>query len=92
MEGRKTYSVRNSATGQMSRVQQDLATSSRYLRLKEHNGETIQRIVPKERVPHICVVGAGISALKCAEVLGQNGIKVTIFEARNRIGGRVCGW
>lgn len=40
--------------------------------------------------PHICIVGAGISGLRCAEVLLKHGIRVTIFEARDRIGGRVC--
>jgi NADPH-dependent 2,4-dienoyl-CoA reductase/sulfur reductase-like enzyme len=39
--------------------------------------------------PHICVVGAGIAGLRCAEILLIHGIKVTILEARNRIGGRV---
>ena len=38
-----------------------------------------------------CVVGAGISGLRCAEVLAQQGLKVTILEGRDRIGGRV-GW
>ncbi|KAH7355104.1 hypothetical protein BKA65DRAFT_497666 [Rhexocercosporidium sp. MPI-PUGE-AT-0058] len=40
--------------------------------------------------PNICVVGAGISGLRCAEVLVQNGCRVTILEARDRIGGRIC--
>lgn len=39
--------------------------------------------------PHICVVGAGISGLRCADILLQQGFQVTILEARNRIGGRV---
>lgn len=39
--------------------------------------------------PHVCIVGAGISGLKCAEHLIRHGIKVTIIEARDRIGGRV---
>ena len=37
----------------------------------------------------VCIVGAGISGLRCAEVLTQQGLKVTILEGRNRIGGRV---
>lgn len=40
--------------------------------------------------PHVCVVGAGASGLRCAEILLENGWQVTILEARNRIGGRVC--
>ncbi|KAJ7052579.1 hypothetical protein C8F01DRAFT_1170479 [Mycena amicta] len=40
--------------------------------------------------PHICVVGAGISGLRCADVLLSKGFQVTILEARDRIGGRIC--
>ncbi|KAJ5276703.1 hypothetical protein N7524_002856 [Penicillium chrysogenum] len=39
--------------------------------------------------PHIGIVGAGISGLRCADILIQNGARVTILEARDRIGGRV---
>lgn len=39
--------------------------------------------------PHVCVVGAGISGLRCAQHLIHHGMEVTIIEARNRIGGRV---
>lgn len=41
------------------------------------------------KFPHVGIVGAGISGLRCADVLLQNGAKVTILEARARIGGRV---
>lgn len=49
----------------------------------------LRRTVPKDHVPHVCVVGAGMAGLRCAEVLIKNGIKVTIVEGRDRIGGRV---
>jgi len=39
---------------------------------------------------HIGIVGAGISGLRCADILLQNGFQVTILEARDRIGGKVC--
>ena len=39
--------------------------------------------------PHICIIGAGVSGLRCATVLLANSFDVTIIEARNRIGGRV---
>lgn len=39
--------------------------------------------------PHVCVVGAGPSGLRCASVLLEQSYDVTIIEARNRIGGRV---
>lgn len=38
---------------------------------------------------HVGIVGAGFAGLRCADVLLQHGHKVTIFEARNRVGGRV---
>ena len=41
------------------------------------------------RAPHVCIVGAGVAGLRCAEVLLENDIDVTILEARDRIGGRV---
>jgi len=37
----------------------------------------------------VAVIGAGVSGLRCADVLTRAGTHVTIFEARNRIGGRV---
>jgi monoamine oxidase len=40
--------------------------------------------------PHVGVIGAGLSGLRCADILVQNGARVTILEARNRVGGRVC--
>ncbi|KAI2626938.1 FAD/NAD(P)-binding domain-containing protein [Hypomontagnella submonticulosa] len=40
--------------------------------------------------PHVGIVGAGISGLRCADILLSHGFKVTILEARNRIGGRIC--
>ena len=40
--------------------------------------------------PHrVAIVGAGLSGLRCADILAEKGFKVTIFEGRNRIGGRV---
>ncbi|APA07616.1 hypothetical protein sscle_03g023860 [Sclerotinia sclerotiorum 1980 UF-70] len=39
--------------------------------------------------PRICIVGAGLSGLRCADILLQHGFDVTILEGRDRIGGRV---
>ena len=44
----------------------------------------------KGKIPNIAIIGAGISGLRCADLLIKSGAKVTIFEARDRIGGRVC--
>lgn len=49
----------------------------------------ICRALPKGRVPHVCIIGAGFAGLRCADVLCQKGLKVTILEGRDRIGGRV---
>ena len=51
--------------------------------------EMLRRLLPADRVPHVCVVGAGMTGLRCAEVLIKNGIKVDILEGRGRLGGRV---
>lgn len=42
------------------------------------------------KLPHVCVIGAGFAGLRCAEILSEAGITVTILEGRDRIGGRVC--
>ncbi|KAJ5054330.1 uncharacterized protein L3040_000606 [Drepanopeziza brunnea f. sp. 'multigermtubi'] len=39
--------------------------------------------------PTVCIVGAGISGLRCADILLKQGFDVSILEARDRIGGRV---
>ncbi|GAB7340300.1 hypothetical protein MBLNU457_6756t1 [Dothideomycetes sp. NU457] len=39
---------------------------------------------------NVGIVGAGFAGLRCADVLLQHGHKVTIFEARDRVGGRVA--
>lgn len=52
-------------------------------------GGMIRRVFVNGRKPHVCVVGAGMAGLRCAKVLSDKGIKVTIFEARDRVGGRV---
>ncbi|KAL9101063.1 MAG: hypothetical protein Q9163_003637 [Psora crenata] len=52
-------------------------------------GKLIRRVVANGRIPHVCVVGAGMAGLRCAKILSDKGIKTTIFEARDRVGGRV---
>lgn len=75
----------------MTRMQKDLSSSPHqedYLETNGANSQMLRRAV--ERVPHVCIVGAGVAGLRCADVLLQHGVKVTILEGRDRIGGRVC--
>ncbi|RDW62679.1 flavin containing amine oxidoreductase [Coleophoma crateriformis] len=50
----------------------------------------LRRTFSVSNPPHIGIIGAGVSGLRCADILLQNGFKVTILEARDRIGGRLC--
>ncbi|MEI6701574.1 MAG: FAD-dependent oxidoreductase, partial [Actinomycetota bacterium] len=38
----------------------------------------------------VAIVGAGLAGLRCAQVLSASGIDVRIFEASDRVGGRVA--
>ncbi|KAL8946213.1 MAG: hypothetical protein Q9222_007364, partial [Ikaeria aurantiellina] len=91
MESRAKYSRTYRPPGPMSRTIQDLAA---YLRpsnsAEDSNPEfMLRRLLPKGRKPRVCVVGAGIAGLRCAQYLGEKGVDVIIFEARDRVGGRV---
>ena len=37
----------------------------------------------------VLVIGAGLSGLRCADLLARRGFEVEIFEATDRVGGRV---
>jgi heterodisulfide reductase subunit A-like polyferredoxin len=65
-----------------SKMANDLA------KLKDiEGGNTISETLKSKRV---CIVGAGVAGMRCAEVLIDGGMDVTVLEARNRVGGRVC--
>ncbi|KAF2262849.1 FAD/NAD(P)-binding domain-containing protein [Lojkania enalia] len=76
----------------MSRMQEDLSGSPHQDNYLEASiaGESpmISRTIG--RIPHVCVVGAGVAGLRCADVLLQHGVKVTVLEGRDRVGGRLC--
>lgn len=44
---------------------------------------------PKKKPQSVVIIGAGFSGLTAAHLLRKAGVRVTVLEARNRIGGRV---
>ena len=88
---RETYKT----AGQISFMEQDLLDYSTDFKSSfkpihpDHRYNEVLR--DKKENLHVCVVGAGFAGLRCAEVLIETGIQVTILEARDRIGGRVSG-
>ncbi|KAK4506718.1 hypothetical protein PRZ48_000451 [Zasmidium cellare] len=70
----------------MSRIKTDL--NNRH----SHNdaNDMLRTAVAKSRQISVGIVGAGFAGLRCADVLLRHGFKVTVLEARNRLGGRVA--
>ena len=93
MESRAHSSKAYTTEGRASRMMQDLSICSRYLnhsnRVPLENTEKVYTRDLEVLELRVGVIGAGIAGLRCAEVLIEKGIHVTILEARDRIGGRV---
>ena len=49
----------------------------------------LRPLAVKGQKPRVAIVGAGFAGLRAADILLGRGVHVTIFEARNRVGGRV---
>jgi ribulose 1,5-bisphosphate synthetase/thiazole synthase len=74
----------------MSRIQKDLQDRDRVSTARESDRDMFRTATAKTRQIRVGIVGAGLAGLRCADVLLQHGVHVTIFEARNRLGGRVA--
>lgn len=79
----------------MTRVQQDLAVDLHASSTSSHTDgvdqtKMLRRLAAKTRKPKVAIVGAGFAGLRAADVLLKQNVDVTIFEARDRVGGRVC--
>jgi hypothetical protein len=90
----KTYDPKNrliTEPGSPSRIQRDLSSSPHQDNYMEEVDSTDSPMIRRAvgRIPHICIVGAGVAGMRCADVLLQHGAKVTILEGRDRVGGRV---
>lgn len=70
----------------MSRIKIDLEKRQAH----SEAGDMLRTAAAKSRQISIGIVGAGFAGLRCADVLLRHGFKVTILEARNRVGGRVA--
>jgi len=61
--------------------------------LTQDYGHTYRKLELGEREvgkkTRVAVIGAGFAGLRATDVLVRHGVPVTIFEARNRVGGRV---
>lgn len=44
------------------------------------------------RRPHVVVIGGGIAGLAAATGLAERGVRVTLLEREQQLGGRVAGW
>lgn len=89
MEGSPNTPYRASGGNLKSRIIQDLHQRTAYSSQPSNSKSALHSNMPKSKKLNVGIVGAGFAGLRCADVLLQHGVNVTILEARNRLGGRV---
>ena len=95
MEARVLSGESFTQPGQESRMVQDLSICSQNFicnwkeRLAAKTQDRQTATARRSQLLHVGIVGAGLAGLRCAEVLGEENIRVTLIEARDRLGGRV---
>ncbi|GKT44912.1 putative polyketide synthase 1 [Colletotrichum spaethianum] len=73
------------------RVQSLFGTGRNKLLLRSLTMDSLLRRKQSESGPrpHVAIIGAGLAGLRCADILIQHGLLVTIIEGRERLGGRM---
>ena len=94
MEGKPHSSQSYAVAGQLSRMARDLREcavnfKASYKPRSAGRRRASRPTLQTQQRPRICVVGAGLAGLRCAELLASADIHVTVLEARDRVGGRV---
>jgi NADPH-dependent 2,4-dienoyl-CoA reductase/sulfur reductase-like enzyme len=74
----------------LSHMQKDLSLYHKRPSVKHCSSDMLRSAVAKSGPISVAIVGAGFAGLRCADILLQHGVNVTIFEARDRVGGRVA--
>ncbi|KAK4546913.1 hypothetical protein LTR36_001645 [Oleoguttula mirabilis] len=88
MESKSHYGYLDGAG--MSRIQQDRNLTAKPTEQLHGHRDMLRVATARSRQISVGIVGAGFAGLRCADLLLQHGCKVTIFEARDRLGGRVA--
>ncbi|GAB7365693.1 hypothetical protein MBLNU230_g7032t2 [Neophaeotheca triangularis] len=70
-------------------MSEDLNQRGQTTHHRDHSDDMLRAATAKSRQIRVGIIGAGFAGLRCADVLVQKGFDVSIFEARNRLGGRV---
>ena len=86
----KEHRKRNLSASGMSRIQQDHNRGTDSAGQTSSTRGMFRTATARSKQVSVGIVGAGFAGLRCADVLLKHGFKVTIFEARNRLGGRVA--